>query len=287
MKYKTDLVGVIGQPVWDNPSEPMVQAAFDIHNLRWRYLTLEVTPDGLEDAVRGMRAIGFAGFNCTMPHKIAVMQYLDEIAPSATLIGAVNCVVRDGNRLIGENTDGRGLVRALQDVAAPKGTRVVLLGAGGAARAIAVELALAGAREITVVNRNQSRGEDLVAVLFSDAVQKRTGGLQARFIPLNDQVRLPEGTDIFINATSIGMYPDADVMVPLDTDTLTPSTLVIDVIPNPPLTPLLRQAQGIGCRVIDGLDMLIEQGRIGVELWTGHHPDKLAMRRALERDFLE
>lgn len=283
MKFKTDLVGVIGKPVWDNPSEPMVQAAFDHHDLAWRYLTLEVAEDGLEAAVQGLRAMGFAGFNCTMPHKIAVIDHLDEIAPSASLIGAVNCVVRKGDRLIGENTDGRGLVRALQNVESPKGLNVVMLGAGGAARAIAVELALAGIRHLTVVNRDRARGEALLELLQSDELLAQTAGFSASFEPLGDQIRLPGDCDVFVNATSIGMYPNPDAVVPLDFDSLPASGLVIDVVPNPPETPLLKRAKSAGCRTIDGLDMLIEQGRYGIELWTGVCPDKEPMRSRLEQ----
>ncbi len=283
MKFKTELVGVIGKPVWDNPSEPMVQAAFDHHALPWRYLKLEVAEDGLAAAVQGLRAMGFAGFNCTMPHKIAVIEHLDEVAPSASLIGAVNCVVRKDNRLIGENTDGRGLVRALQTLASPQGLNVVMLGAGGAARAIAVELALAGVRHLTVVNRDRPRGEDLLATLQSQELLAQTDGFSASFEPLGDQIRLPDDCDVFVNATSIGMYPNPDAIVPLDFDSLPISTLVIDVVPNPPKTPLLKRAKAAGCRTIDGLDMLIEQGRYGIELWTGISPEKEPMRQRLEQ----
>src|SRR5258708_31606196 len=143
----------------------MVEAAYHHHGLAWRYLTIEVDPAHLGDAVRGARAMGFAGFNCTIPHKVAVIPHLDGLGESAALMGAVNCVVRRKNKLIGENTDGKGFVTALRTLTDPAGKRFVMFGAGGAARAIGVELALAGSARITIVNRSESRGQVLVHLL--------------------------------------------------------------------------------------------------------------------------
>lgn len=283
--FKKQLVGVFGSPVDENPSEPMVQAAFDHHDLDWRYLTIEVAPQDLAAAVQGARAMGFAGFNCTIPHKIAVCSHLDEIAPSASIIGAVNCVVRRGSRLIGENTDGRGLVEALSRVCSPTGKTIAIMGAGGAARAISVELALAGAASITIYNRDQARGEELVAHLRSDVVQKPAGGFKVDFKPIGNAIKLSSDTAIVINATSVGLYPDVNGELPLDYSSLKPDMIVTDVIPNPPKTVLLKQADAIGCQTIDGLEMLVEQGRIGVHLWTGTMPTAAAMRQALETVF--
>src|SRR6185436_10515552 len=145
----------------------MQEAAFQALGLNWRYLTIEVKPEALPDAIQGMRAMGFQGINLTIPHKVAVMDLLDEIAPDATMIGAVNTVRREDNRLIGENTDGKGFLRGVREAGGidPKGKRIVVLGAGGAARAITVELALAGAAEITIWNRGVERGRNLSAHL--------------------------------------------------------------------------------------------------------------------------
>lgn len=279
--YKKELVGVLGQPVAENPSEPMVQAAFDHHNLAWRYLTIEVAPEDLGAAVKGARAMGFRGFNCTIPHKVEVCAHLDELAPSAALIGAVNCVVRKGQKLIGENTDGRGLVKALQRVVSPQGKHVVLIGAGGAARAIAVELALAGIQSITVYNRNEDRGKALVTHLCSDAVQRNTKGFVATFQSIEDSILVQPNTDIVINATSVGLYPDIDAELPINYDNLTAKMVVVDVIPNPPDTVLIKRARANNCTTIDGLEMLVEQGRIGIELWTGINPNSAPMSNAL------
>lgn len=276
--FRQELVAVFGQPVEENPTQAMIEAAFAAAGLDWRYLTIEVTPEDLGDAVRGARAMGFRGFNCTIPHKVAVVEHLDRLSEAAGLIGAVNCVVREGEALLGENTDGAGFLAALRRRRDPKGTRVVLLGAGGAARAIGVELALAGAESITVVNRSAERGRELGVVLE---------GLVADVAvePPGDGFRVPAGTDLVVNATSIGLYPAVEAVVPLVLDEVAGRALVADVIPNPPETRFLREAAAAGCETLDGLEMLVEQGRIGFELWTGVEPDTGVMRAALRRAF--
>src|SRR5260370_19224979 len=163
-QFKSELVAVFGQPVAENPTQCMVEAAFRDLGIDWRYLTIEVAPADLADAIRGMRAMGFRGANCTIPHKVAVVQYLDELSPAVQAIGAVNCIVGQGNRLLGENTDGKGFLQSVQEVMPVKGKRAVILGAGGAARAIGVELLRAGCAAITVVNRSRHRGEELAAI---------------------------------------------------------------------------------------------------------------------------
>src|SRR5437870_5408388 len=162
LNFKQALTACFGKPVAENPTQVMIEAAYRHHGLAWRYLTIEVDPMDLGDAVRGARAMGFAGFNCTIPHKVAVIPHLDAVGESAALMGAVNCVVRRGDKLIGENTDGKGFVTALRALIDPRGKRIVMFGAGGAARAIGVELALAGAKNITIVNRGPERGQELV-----------------------------------------------------------------------------------------------------------------------------
>jgi shikimate dehydrogenase len=279
LNFKQELTAVFGKPVAENPTQLMVEAAYRHHNLSWRYLTIEVDPSCLAEAVRGARAMGFAGFNCTIPHKVAVLPYLDELADSARLIGAVNCVVRKGERLIGENTDGRGFLKSLRERVDPRGLQIVLFGAGGAARAIGVELALAGAASIIVVNRDQNRGHELVVALG------KAGLKEAQYAAWQGRFRIPQTAEVVINATSIGLFPDLDAELPIDFDTLRPAMVIADVIPNPPRTHLIRIAEKRGCRVIDGLGMLVNQGVIGVKLWTGVEPDPLIMRRALEEVF--
>jgi shikimate dehydrogenase len=264
-----------GQPVAGNPTQYMMERAFAHHGLDWRYLTLEVGPDDLADAVRGLRAMGFRGGNITKPHKVNVIQYLDRTSEAAGLMGAVNCIERQGRELVGENTDGKGFVQSLRGVTDPAGKRVVLLGAGGAARAIGVELGLAGAADITVVNRTADRGQEL-ADLLNDRVK-----VAARLAVWEGDYDVPEGTDVLINATSIGLF-DAAARVPVNEATLRPGMVVADVVFNPPETRLLKAARDHGCTALDGLGMLVNQGVIGFRIWTGIDPEPQVMREAVE-----
>ena len=279
--YKLELVGVLGYPVAENPTCVMQEAAFGALSLPWRYLTLEVPPSALPDAIRGVRALGMRGVNLTIPHKVAVMELLDEISPDAKLIGAVNTVRREGDRLIGENTDGKGFLRGIVEEAGinPKAKQVVILGAGGAARAIAVELTLAGAGHITIVNRSSVRGEELAAYL-------RTGlKAEAHFVPWTETYDPGTHTDILVNATSIGLFPNVNDMVPVDLQSVRPDCLICDVIPNPPETPLIRSARQQGLKTLTGLPILVNQGAIGFKMWTGQKAPEDVMRKALERAF--
>src|SRR5918995_1035556 len=231
-------------PAAENPTVAMVEAAYRHHGIDARYINCEVAPDALGDAVRGARAMGWAGFNCSIPHKVSVIEHLDSLGESAAVIGAVNCVVRRGERLIGENTDGIGFLASLRTVAEPRGRSLLLLGAGGAARAIAGEAALAGAARITVVNRDRSRGAELVALL-----NERTPA-QAELVVWDGVQRVPEGTDIVINATSVGLFPDVDARLQLEPGDLRTGMVVADVIPNPPRTRLIRDAEARGATTL-------------------------------------
>lgn len=280
MDFLPQIVGSFADPAAENPTVEMVEAAFRHHGLHWRYLNCEVPADRLAAAVAGARAMGWAGFNCSLPHKVAVIEHLDGLGKSARLIGAVNCVVRDDDgRFVGENTDGKGFLRSLETVTSAAGKRTLIFGAGGAARAIAVELALAGAAEITVVNRTRERGEELAAL-----VDSRTPA-SARFVPWRGSYRLPATVEVVVNATSIGLFPDVDAELPLDAGTLLPAMTVADVIPNPPRTRLLDAAAARGCTVLDGLGMLVNQGVAGIRYWTGVDVDPRVMRARLEAIF--
>lgn len=274
-----EIVCCMGQPVAGNPTQFMIEHAFVAAGLDWRYLTLEVPPESLEDAIRGLRAMGFKGGNFTIPHKVAVIQYLDGLSEAAELMGAVNCVNRLDDKLIGENTDGKGFVESLRVVTAPEGKKVTILGAGGAARAIAVELGLSQVAEITVVNRSLERGEELVKLLNERV------NIPSKFVPWQGDYRVEAGTDIVINATSIGLG-NATARVPLDYNSLQPGMVVADVIFNPPHTVFLTEAGSRGCKTLDGLGMLVNQGVIGFKIWTGVQPDPNVMREALE-EYLE
>lgn len=271
------ITGCMGYPVAENPTQAMIEPAFADMGLDWRYLTVEVRPEGLADAVRGARAMNWRGFNLTIPHKVAVVEHLDRLSSAAEAIGAVNCVTHHDGELIGDNTDGKGFLQSVSSVRAVTGVRAVILGAGGAARAIGVELALAGAEHLTVVNRTAERG-----AILSRLIRDRTG-VSANFAFWEGKYRVAVGTDLVINATSTGLFPDVEAEVSIDLATLRPGMIVCDVIPNPPRTRLVRDAEQSGCIVLDGLGMLVNQGVIGIRLWTGRDPRPAVMRQALEQ----
>jgi shikimate dehydrogenase len=279
MDFLSTLTGSFAMPAAENPTVAMVEAAYRHHGLAARYLNCEVAPAALGDAVRGARAMGWAGFNCSIPHKVAVIEHLDGLADSATVIGAVNCTVLRDGRLIGENTDGQGFLAALRTVVDPAGKSFVVFGAGGAARAIAVESALAGAAAITIVNRGHDRGAELVALLNEQTPTR------AELVGWDGTYSVPEGIDIVVNATSIGLFPGGDAQLDLERDSLRPPMVVADLIPNPPRTRLIRDAELRGCTVLDGLGMLVNQGAIGIKHWTGVDPDRAVMRATLEELF--
>ena len=279
--YLDCLVGVFGHPVAENPGVVIQEAAFRALGLdRWRFLTIDVKPEDIADAIRGLKAMNMRGINCTIPHKIAVIKHLDKIAPSAKLIGAVNTIINDDGILTGENTDGQGFMIALASAGiSPSDKNVVVLGAGGAARAICVELALAGAKKLTIVNipKDMALGEGLVRTL------KETTTVAVDYVPWVGQFKIPAGTDILVNATSIGLYPNITDKPNIDYDTLSSAMYVQDVIPNPAFTPFLQEAEKRGVKWQSGLAMLINQAALNITMWTGLEPDKEVMKQALEK----
>lgn len=285
MNFKQELVGCFGFPVAENPTQAMIEPAFDDLGLEWRYLTLEVTPENLKDAVLGARAFGFKGFNCTIPHKVEVIKYLDGLGSSAELMGAVNCVVNREGQLIGENTDGKGFVSCLKKISNLENKSCVIFGAGGAARAISVEMALSGCSNITIVNRSRNRAEELIDILNGKVNECCSQDISAQMVEWTDTYDVPEETDYVINATSIGLYPDVNAKINVNMASINSSMIVADVIPNPPKTHLINDAKERGCTVIDGLEMLVGQGVIGIEYWTGKTPSSKIMRKSLEKIF--
>lgn len=273
--FMSILTGSFAYPAAENPTVAVMEAAYRHHNLNARYLNCEVTPQQLGDAVHGAVAMGWAGFNCSIPNKVEVIGYLDELAESAKLIGAVNCVINRDGYLIGENTDGKGFVESLRTVADPTGKNFAILGAGGAARAIAVESALAGARSITVVNRTPERGEELAAL-----VAERTPA-EAGFVPWVGTFEIPDNIDVLVNATSIGFHPSTDSPA-IDDATIHAGMVVADVVANPPDTQFLQRAAQRGATTLQGLGMLVNQALTNARLWTGRDLDATVMRRALE-----
>src|SRR5271170_6696947 len=208
--FLSALVGSFATPAAENPTVAMIESAFHHHRLDARYINCEVQPEALGDAARGARAMGWRGFNCSIPHKVAIIAHLDGLGASAATIGAVNCAVRRGDKLIGENTDGVGFMESLRTLVDPAGKCLVVFGAGGAARAIAVESALAGAARLTIVNRGETRGQELTALINQKTKAAADFVLWDRTYPIDPT------TDIIVNATSIGLFPDIDGRLDVD-----------------------------------------------------------------------
>lgn len=274
ISFKKELVGNFGYPVWDNPTEAMVEAAFAHHEMDFRYVTTEVRPENLKAAFEGAKAMGYKGFNCTIPHKVSIIEHLDGLGESAALMEAVNCVVEREGKYIGENTDGKGFMQSLREVVDPNGKEVIIFGAGGAARAVSVELALQGVKKMTIVNRSSSRGEGLISLLTAKT------DINVALQPWVGDFSIPATTEIVINCTSIGLSPHV-VRVPIEVSSLQSHMVVCDLIVNPPNTPFLQEAANQGCQILDGVGMLVNQGKIGIKYWSGVDVDGEVMRKRI------
>jgi len=272
------VVGIIGWPVAHSLSPVMHNRAFAHLGMNWVYVPLPVRPDAVEAAVAGLRALGVRGVNVTIPHKTAVISFLDRLTPAAAAIGAVNTIINEDGWLVGDNTDGFGFLQSLREEAEfdPAGSRVVILGAGGAARAVAVSLAQAGAARLVIANRTVARAEELAAAV------RAVGGIAAA-IGLEGP-ELPEelaGADLLVQTTPAGMHGGAAGELPVQEDWLRPPLIVCDIVYTPPETPLLAAARRRGLRVVPGWGMLLYQGTAAFERWTGRPPPVAVMRAAL------
>lgn len=272
MKYPavtTKLVILLGNPLGHSVSPPMHNCVFEKLGMDYCYLPVEVTADNLGTVFAGLTRMNVAGFNVTVPHKIRIMDYLDEIAPLAATIGAVNTICIKDGRTIGYNTDGEGFIRSLENEAAMsvKDKRIFLLGSGGAARAIAMTLAFHGAEKLTICNRTTARAESL-ANEINEKIHDCAGIVEQTAAKQRDALHQ---CDILINTTSLGMHP-AEEILPLDEALLFPGLVVADIVYNPLMTRLLTSAKKRGCKVVPGLGMLIYQGAAAFKLWTGADP---------------
>ena len=273
MNFLSQLTGCFSTPADGNPTVAIVEAAYAHHKLNFRYINTEVQPKDLAAAVEGARAMNWAGFHLSAPHKVEVIKLLDGLGESAKLMGAVNCAVLRDGKLIGENTDGKGFLESLQEVSDPVGKVVTILGAGGAARAIAIEVALAGAKSVKIVNRDAQRGKELSKLVKNIC--------DSSYYPWDSNFAVPIETEILVNATTVGMHGNNDVSLDIDFDSLNSSMVVADVIINPPQTELLTRATAIGCKTIDGLGMVVNQGVLAIKYWTGVDVDANVMREKL------
>lgn len=278
--YRAELTGVFGDPVDDNPTGVVEEAAFAAKNLNYRYLTIKVLPEDLGKAMDSVKIFDMKGINLTMPHKIKVLPYLDELSPAAEIIGAVNTVIQKEGKLFGENTDGKGFVTALKNSGETLDKKnVTILGAGGAARAIAVECALNGAAHINIINRSIEKGEKLASL-----IQMKTDS-SAKYLNWKNNMAIPSDTDILINATSIGFSPNVTDKPDIDYTSITPEMCVCDVIFNPAETIFLKTAAENGAKTITGLGMLVQQAALNFTLWTGVEAPVDVMEDALKKEF--
>lgn len=278
--YRSELVGAFGCPIDENPTGVMEEAAFAAKGLDYRYLTIKVKEGDLKAAIEGVKAFNMKGINITIPHKVKVLEYLDELSEAAEIIGAVNMIVNKDGRLYGENTDGKGYLKSLTDNGvSPEGKTITILGAGGAARAISVECALKGAKKIYIVNIIRDQGEELVELL-----RKRTG-VDAEFIMWDGAIDIPEDTELLSNATSVGLYPHVDQKPDINYDTVRADMVVTDVIFNDPHSLFLQEAEKRGAKTINGLGMLVNQGALNFEMWTGVEAPVDVMIAKLKEEF--
>ncbi len=269
------MTGMLGHPVAENPIDRMFDEVYSHYGLNWQFWKCDVASEKeLGAAIAGVRALGFAGACITVPYKVAAIPYLDEADADVRAIGAVNWMTVKDGRLIGHNNDGKGVVKAIRKVAPIAGKRVAMLGAGGAGRAMAVELARAGAAHMTIITRREAQGVEVAGLV------KRVSGVPAEWRPWSGTVVIPEGTEILMNATHLGCAPHLEV-VPVDWRSIPGKTTVVDVITNPRLTPFLQTARNKGCPVVDGVEMLVQLAMQIFEAWTGVKPSEAVFQQAV------
>ena len=278
--YRSTLVGTFGCPIDENPTGVVMEAGFAAKGLDYRYITMLVQPGNLRPAIEGMKAVNMKGINLTIPFKVEGVQYMDSLSPAAEIIGAINVVVNDGGKLWGENTDGKGLLKSFADEGVSvAGKNITILGAGGAARAISIECALAGAKKITIANIVRDQGEELVRL-----IREKTGA-ESEFILWDHAIDIPEDTDILSNATSVGLFPNIHDFPDINYDTVQPRFVVSDVIFNDPNTIFLRNARERGAKTINGLGMLVNQAALNFKIWTGIEAPRELMMDVLRKEF--
>ncbi len=278
---KTTVTGIFGHPVEHSMSPAMHNAAFQALELDYAYVPFRVAPERLQEAVKSVAALNLRGVNVTIPHKQQVMAWLDEVSEQAKLIGAVNTIVNNAGHLVGHNTDGAGFVRSLKEAKVGiTGANVIIIGAGGAARAVAVALGLAGAAKVQFLVReaDMASARNLCDVLVSNTRAK------ADVLKIGNERKVVSATEqnIIINSTPLGMYPAVAGEPPFAINLLPPSSVVCDLVYNPQQTTFLKNAANRGLQTVSGKGMLLHQGTIAFELWTGQQAPVEVMRKALD-----
>ncbi len=276
IKGSTNIVGLIGHPVEHSFSPPMHNAAFKALGMNYVYVAFDVEPEDLKSAIEGADALNVKGFNVTIPHKVNVMRYLNELDEVAELIGAVNTI--DFKNLKGYNTDGIGAIKAIEEVTRIKGKNVVVAGAGGASRAISFYIAKYGAQSLTILNRNESKAQDLAGdVLSSDLISDvKSDSISEINTHLKD-------ADILIDTTPLGMDPHVDDEPIATAENMHEDLVVFDAVYNPNETVLLKEAIKADAKPVYGIKMLLYQGAESFEIWTGRKAPVDEMEKALKQ----
>lgn len=275
------IVGIIGYPLEHTASPAMHNAAFKELGLDYEYVPFEVEPEDLKEALRGMRALHVAGFNVTIPHKETIVPLLDEVTKLARFIGAVNTVENQEGKLVGYNTDGPGFIDSLKEDAGfdPKGKKVVVLGAGGASRAVSTMLAEVGAKSLVISDILEEKAKSLAEYLAS-SLDVSCRPAKASSLELKDAI---SEADLLVNATPLGMSPKVNECPISEKTKLSKNLLVYDLVYNPSETKLLKIAKAAGCRICSGLGMLVRQGALAFTIFTGEEPPIDAMWSAAKR----
>jgi shikimate dehydrogenase len=269
------MTGMLGHPVAENPIDRMFDAVYAHHGLHWQFWKSDIASEAdLARVVPALAPLGYSGFAITVPYKVAVIPLLDAVDDDVKAIGAANYITIEQGRLVGHNNDGKGVVKAIEKVVPLSGQRVVMLGAGGAGRAMAAEIAWAGASQMTIVTRREDQGREVVEMV------RRASGVPCDWQPWEDGVSVPVGTTLLMNATHLGCAPELE-HVPIRWDSVDPACTVVDVITNPRITPFLATAREHGCRVVDGVEMLVQLAMQIFESWTGVSPDESVFQRAV------
>jgi len=275
---KTKKIGILGWPLGHSLSPLMHNAAFTALDLDYVYVPLPVQPENLAQAVAGLKAMEFTGVNVTIPHKVAIMSYLDEIDPSAQFVGAVNTILIKEGKCIGYNTDAQGFIQSLtRRNVTIRGKKAVVMGAGGAARAVASGLIQNGIQQITIGTRNSLKAQGFTG-FFPNF--KNLLGCNWRDSTFTSQVK---ECDILINSTPIGMSANEKEELPILWENVNKDATICDLIYNPPMTAFLNSAQIRGYRIINGAGMLVEQGALAFELWTDKQAPRTIMSNIVSK----
>jgi len=274
---KTKTLCIIGNPIEHSMSVTMHNAAIQNLGIDYLYVAFNVFPIDLPNAINGFRSLNIKGASVTIPHKISAMKYLDKIEPMAKNIGAINTIKNDNGILIGRNTDGEGFLKSIKESGYNlKNKKIVLFGAGGAARACAFYLAKE-VNQITIINRSNTGMNDLISKLKANYKISIKGINLSKSEDIKKEIK---ESDMIVNTTPVGMYPNVNES-PVKQSWMHPNLFVVDIIYSPIQTKLLQEASSIGCNVLSGVDMLVNQGIIAFEWWTGVSPDKKLMKQVV------